>query len=124
MVHNKKVRIEYTIVPRFLRNKKKVSITVNDTIIKTNGSLSASIGGIVLYDLYKNKYVFLELFSGLAWKESLDTKIAKPNSKNGKDKIMEISTISFSLGSNTWVNKFGKYNVGIRIIYNYAFLIY
>ena len=116
---SKKIRIEYVIVPRFMNNKNQIEVYVNDTILKTNTPMSGSIGGSLSYNLYKNKHIFLELFSGLAW-EPIDTEIIDPNPKNDKDSLLDISTMGFSIGINTWINTFRNHNFGVKTVYNYA----
>jgi len=55
---SKKMRIEYAIAPRFLKNKEEIEFITEDSILSSDTPMIGSIGGTVLYGLHKNKNVF------------------------------------------------------------------
>jgi hypothetical protein len=114
-----KVRLELGLTPHFLINKKKITVSVNDTLRETNTPSSASIGGGLNIAVYRNSTLCLELIPGLSW-EPLSTEIKKPGTQEDDDSKVSISTVGYSLGLNTWINKFGRQNFGIKAAYGYA----
>ena len=112
-----KMRMEYTVIPRFMNSKKQFDINVNNTVEKTNSSSGGSvIGGWLIYKVYADKNILLELTSGISW-EALSTNIEDPDDK---DETLDVSAIGFSIGMNSLINKFGKQNIGLSVWYNYA----
>lgn len=105
-----KIRLEFGIMPRYMNNKKEIEIYSLDTIVKTNAPEGGSIGGWVSYEIFKNKSIYTELVSGVS-----SELLSIPNEKDPL-----IKTIGFSFGISSLINKFGKQNVGIRVLYNYA----
>jgi len=119
MMISHRMRLEYGIYPRFMNNKQPLLINYNDSIIKTNTPMSGSIGGWISYELIKNKFTLTEIISGFSW-EPLDTETENPNPKNNKDTKLSVSKWGFSIGQSTWFNIFGKQNIGLRTMYQYA----
>jgi len=113
---NDKMRIEYTVIGRFMNGKESFEINVDNSVEETSSSSGGSIGGWLTYELYGNKNIMLELTSGISW-EPLTTEIKDPDDS---DEYLDVSTIGFSVGLNSWINKFGKQNIGISLWYNYA----
>jgi len=114
-----KMRFELGLGPRFMSNKNKIEVRVNNIYYKTESPTSASLGGCFSYETFKNKNIFTELILGLTW-EPLDTKLKNPNPKDQYDSIVNISTFGISLGTNIWSNIIGRNNLGVKILYTYA----
>jgi len=112
-----KIRCDLGLTPRFLIDKKKTEVIIDNTVTEVKTPSGISAGGCVNYRVFRNKLLFTELVAGFH-SESID--INHPNPKSHADSTLDISTWGISLGMNTWINKFGKQNIGLRVLYNYA----
>lgn len=113
---SKKMRFQLWLMPRILKQKNPIAVTVNDSIIEyKKNSLGASLGGWLSYTFYQDRIVSTEILTGVTW-EVIPTDITK---ENGKDSL-NISGMGLSIGINSWINTFGRLNFGLRAIYTYS----
>ncbi len=115
------LKIEYGLGPIFLNNNNSLDFLVNDSILSTDDTFGASLGGWITYSVYKDRNLYIDIISGVTW-ELIDTDIVNPDEDpdDKYDSTLSVSTYGISLGTDIWINKFGNHNVGIRILYNYA----
>jgi hypothetical protein len=117
MVSNKS-RIQLGIYPRFIRSNSSFLVNHKDTILFAEPDISGSLGGWISHEIYKDKLFYTELIAGISW-EPFDAVVRYPAVNIANDSI-NISTLGFSLGLNTWINTFGAHNVGLKVMYQFA----
>lgn len=114
LTHN--TRAEFGGFPIFM-DKKTIGVMYNNSYHETKSYPVGSFGGWIYNDIYKNKSIFIELATGLSL-EVIATNIENPNHDPNSEyeKTLDITTVGFSLGLNTWVHR----KIGFKVLYNYA----